>query len=171
MLWIGLAPNIIMGNLKLPMINYAIYQLIAVGGLSLSTIIMQLVAGRVKISRLIKVGNLFAFGGLAIGLIFSKNLNIVVMGMLLYSFGLGISNSLIMRLVMTAAGLSQSMLTSLLIFIQTTIFAIGISAANNFCSYYHYSLYSFTLLSFSIACLFSILAIVYAHMNMGRSWN
>ncbi len=171
MCWIGLAPNILMNHLGLPMINYALYQLVAISRLSLSAVVMQIVAGRVKISKLIKMGSFMAFGGLALGLIFHNSLNIVVLGMFFYSFGLGISNTLVIRLVMTVPNLPKGMITSLMIFIQTISYAIGIEIANRFCSYYNYSLYGFTLISFIVACLFSVLAMIYSHINKTRGWN
>jgi len=169
--WIGLAPTIIMKTLKLSMTSYAIYQLVAIGGLSLSTVIMHIVAGRVGFSRLIKIGSTLAFMGLTIALVFNTSLNIVVIGMLFYSFGLGISNTLVMRLVMTVPDLPQAMLTSLMIFIQTTIFAIGTTVANSISYYFSYSLYGFTLIAFTIGCVFMILVTIYAKMNKQRTWN
>lgn len=170
MCWIGLAPTIIMQTMKLSMLHYATYQLISVGGLALSTVVLNIVAGKLGFYRLIQIGSTIAFTGLSASLIFHTDLNMVVSGMLLYSFGLGIFNTIIMRLVMTTPNLPQAILPSLMVFTQTTIFAIGIELANHICGKYNYSLYSFTVLSFSIAIMFLVLANLYARLNQYRAW-
>ena len=171
MCWIGLAPTIIMKTCGLSMMTYAIYQLIAIGGLTLSSFLMQLVAGRFSFYRLMTTMSLIAFGGLTMGIIFHNNLNIVTSGMFLYTFGLGIFNNLIMRLVITIPDLPQSMVTSLMVFIQTLIFTIGIEIVTRVCQLFHYSLFCFTMISFVLACLFVILVNIYAYQNKTKQWN
>lgn len=171
MCWIGLAPTIIMKTMKLSMTSYAIYQLMALGGLSLSTIVMHIAAGRVNFYRLVKIGSSLVFVGLMLSVIFNRNLNTVVLGLFFYSFGLGIFNTLIMRLVITLPDLPQSMLTSLMVFIQTTVFAFGIEITNRICYYFGYSLFGFTLISFIMACVFIILAAMYANIIRHRTWS
>jgi DHA1 family multidrug/chloramphenicol efflux transport protein-like MFS transporter len=171
MSWIGLAPTIIIKTLNLPMKNYAIYQLIAIGGLSLSTIVMHITAGRFSFNRLLKGCSGLVFLGLTTAFIFNSNINIVVFAMFLSSFGVGIFNTLAMRLVMTVPNLPQGLITSLMVFILTTILAFGLELANHVISFFNYSLYGFTVINFVTGCIFIILANIYAHMNKNKSWN
>ncbi len=171
MCWIGLAPTIIIKTLNLPIKNYAIYQLIAIGGLSLSTIVMHMTAGRISFNSLLKTCSGLAFLGLTIALIFNSNINIVVFAMFLYGFGIGVFNTLAMRLIMTIPNLSQGLITSLMAFILTTILAFGLELANHIISYLNYSLYGFTLINFITGFIFIILANIYARMNKHKKWN
>jgi len=168
--WIGLSATIIMQTLKHSMISYAFYQCLAIGGITLSTVVIHIVAGKINFYHLIIIGMLIAFSGLITSLIFHNSLNIATVGMFIYSFGLGILNAMIIRLVMTLPNLPHSLLTSLMVFIQTSIFAIGLEITNHICHYFNYSLYSFTLINFVIGCCFVVLIPIYAKMNKNREW-
>lgn len=169
--WIGLSPTLIMQTLKLPMMSYALYQLVAIGGLAFSSIVIQLIAGKMSFYRLLKISSVLVLIGLMECLIFHDNLTFIAMGMFVYSFGFGIFNSLSMRLVMTTPNVPQNMLTSLMVFIHTAILALGIAVANKISDYFNYSFYSFTLICVFIGCIFMLFAFFYARMNKNRTWN
>ena len=171
LIWIGLTPTIIIKTLNLPMKNYAVYQLIAIGGLSLSAIVMHITAGRISFNRLLKACSGLTFLNLTIALVFNSSINIVVFAMFFSNFGVGIFNTLAMRLVMTVPDFPQGLITSLMVFIQTAILAFGLEFANYIISYFNYSLYGFTVISFVTGGVFIILANIYAHMNKNKGWN
>lgn len=168
--WIALAPTIIMKTAGLNVMYYAVYQLLSIGGLTFSSVLMQFIAGRFSFYQLIISTVFIGFGGLLLGVIFHTNLNIIVLGMFIYCFGLGVFNNLIMRLVMTTPGVSHSMVTSLMVFIQTILFAIGIEITNRIMEIYGYSVFSFTLVNFGLACCFLVLVCVYAYKNRHKKW-
>lgn len=169
--WIALSPTIIMQTLHLGMFDYGFYQLIAIGGLMLSSLLMQFVAGKVSFFRLMILTSFVAFIGLALGCMFGSHLNVVAWGMCLYSFGLGIFNNLVTRLIMTTPNFPQSMVSSLMVFIQTLIMSVGIEIATHICDTFDYSLNSFAFVNFVVGCMFFILVSVYACMHKNKQWD
>ena len=168
--WIALTPTILMHVERLSMIHYAVCQLFAIGGLSISAITMQFIAGKYSFYRLIVAACFLSFIGLGVGLVFHYDLKLIVFGMFLYSFGLGIANSLLVRIIMTVPGVSKNMLTSLMVFIQTVMFAVGIELTSHISEKFGYSLYSFTIIGFVTACIFFIMTNIYAYHNRRRKW-
>lgn len=169
--WIGLSPTLIMKTLHHEMIDYGVYQVIAIGGLMLSSILMQFVAGRITFYKLMLFTVFLSFLGLILGYVFNEDLNAVVWGMCLYSFGVGIFNNLVTRLIMTTPDLPQSMVSSLMVFIQTFIFSIGVEVATHVCDIFGYSLSLFTLINFILGCMFFVLVSVYACMHKNKKWD
>lgn len=170
LIWIGVIPTIIMNTMKYDMFHYAIFQLFSIGGLMVSSIAMQKIAGKFSFYHLISRMNILAFIGLVWAFIFHDYIGLVLFGMFLQSFGLGISNNLIMRLVMTTPNLSQSMVTSVLIFIQTLCFGVGIEIANLICKYCGYTLLTFTMINLVVGVVTLFMVKNYALMNKSRSW-
>jgi DHA1 family multidrug/chloramphenicol efflux transport protein-like MFS transporter len=169
--WIGLSPTIIMKTQGLTMIDYGLYQLLAIGGLMLSSILMQFIAGKFSFSRLMIMMSFISLIGLSLSFLFNDNLNIVAFGMFLYSFGLGIFNNLVIRLIMIIPNVSQSMLSSLMVFLQTLIFSIGTEISTTICDAFNYSLLSFASINFVLGCVFFIMVSLYAHMNKHKEWD
>lgn len=169
--WIGLSPTLIMKTLHHEMIDYGVYQVIAIGGLMISSILMQFVAGRITFYKLMLFTVFLSFLGLILGYVFKAHLNAVVWGMCLYSFGVGIFNNLVTRLIMTTPDLPQSMVSSLMVFIQTFIFSMGVEVATHVCDIFGYSLSLFTLINFILGCMFFVLVSVYACMHKNKKWD
>jgi DHA1 family multidrug/chloramphenicol efflux transport protein-like MFS transporter len=168
--WIGLSPTIIMKTEGLSVLHYAVYQFFSISGLAISSILMQFIAGRFSFYRLIMSTNCIAFFGIIIGFIFHAHTDIVIFGLFLYSFGLGIFNNLIMRLIMIIPNQSTSVVSSLMVFIQTATFAIGIEGVNYICKNFGYTLFNFTLISFVVYCIAFTLIVLYALRNKHRQW-
>ncbi len=169
--WIALTPTVVMKTLHQSVLTYSIYQLFAMSGLFLSAIAMHFIAGKVSFYRLLKTMSFVSFIGLSLGFVFHNNMYIIILGIAIYSFGLGIFNNLTFRLVMTTPNMPTGMLTSLMVFIQTIIFAIGIEIADYISNNSNYSLLSFTSVNMIIACIFLVLVRIYALMNKNKGWN
>lgn len=171
LIWIGQAPNLILYKLHLNYTHYVIYQLISIGGLSASSILMQHIAGKYRMYSIVKVGSFFVLIGLMLTLLGSTHIEVIAIGLLIYALGMGLANGCIWRLIMTIKGYSHSMLATMLGFMQTLFFTIGITVSNEFISHYKFSLYSFT----SSLCLFGFLGFIfitkYISAYRDREWN
>ena len=168
--WIGLAPTIIMEAEKLSYIDYIIYSAIAISGLTISSIVMQYVAGKVSFYKLISCGNFIAISGLIIAVVFNYDLNIFIAGLFLYMLGLGIFNGSIMRIIMSDKNNPQSMVVSMMVFIQTLIMAVGIEVINHINELFNFSLRSYSIICFIIGCAMFMLIHLFAKRNKSRKW-
>lgn len=170
-IWIGLSPTIIMKIQGLTMMDYALYQLIAIGGLMLSSLLMQFIAGKFSFYQLMITMSLVSLLGLGLAFSFDSSLNMIAFGMFLYSFGLGIFNNLVIRLIMTIPNLAPSMVSSLMVFIQTFILSLGMEVSTRICAVFNYSLLSFVSINLILGCMFFILVTLYAQMNKNKKWD
>lgn len=170
LIWIGIAPNLILHNLKLSYSKFIIYQIIALSGLLVSSLTVQFLAGRWQLHQLIRRGCYISLSGILISLIGSQSINIISIGLFIYSLGLGLSNGSIIRIIMSNKNLSQSMAASLMTFIQTLAFAIGIEFSDYFCDKFNYSGFSFTFSCMLFAIIAAIITRRFAKANETRDW-
>lgn len=170
LIWIGLAPNLILHHLHLSYKSYIIYQIIALGGLALSSILMQFLAGRWQFHQLIRRGCYLAFAGVLFSFIFSSSIELIALGLFFYSIGLGFTNGSIIRIIMSNTKLSQSMAASLMTFSQTLFFALGIQFSDELCKQFDYSGFSFTLCCLISASISLILTRKFAARMTERKW-
>ncbi len=170
LIWISQAPNLILYKLKLDYTHYIIYQLISIGGLTVSSILMQFIVGKYRLYYVVKTGILFMLIGLLIILTNSSNITNISISLFFYALGMGLANGCIFRLIMTIEGYSNSLLSSMLGFLQMLFFVIGITIMNEFMSYYKFALWSFTL----SVCVFGFAALVlitkYISRYRDREW-
>lgn len=170
LIWISQAPNLILYKLKLDYTHYIIYQLISIGGLTVSSLLMQFIVGKYRLYFVVKTGILFMLIGLLIILVNSNNITNIAISLFFYVLGMGLANGCIFRLIMTIEGYSNSMLSSMLGFLQMLFFVVGITVINQFMSYYKFVLWSFTL----SVCVFGFAALVlitkYIPLYRDREW-
>ena len=169
--WIGLAPVLIMKTAKLSFVHYIIYQIIALGGLSLASITMQFIAGKFSFYKIITIGNLFFILGAVFSLAFFKSPLFLSLGFFIGSLGLGLFNGMAWRIIMSNTTFSQSMTISLLVFIQTIVMASGIEIINLICGNFGFSLFSFALVNFLFSVAASTFIYHFAKMNKNREWS
>jgi DHA1 family multidrug/chloramphenicol efflux transport protein-like MFS transporter len=169
-IWISQAPNLIFYTLHQGYRHYAIYQVISLGGLALSSVLMQFIAGKFPISQLIKTGVCLSATGLVLSLFGFHHIYFVVMGMFVYNLGMGLATGPIIRLLMSIKGVPSGMVASLYGFIQMMLLVIGIMVSNKIAHYFHYSLLSFT----AMTCCFGLVAMImlqrYLALHRGRAW-
>ena len=170
LIWIGIAPNLILHNLKLSYSKFILYQIIALSGLLVSSLTIQFLAGKWQLHQLIRRGCYISLSGILISLIGSQSINIISIGLFIYSLGLGLSNGSIIRIIMSNKNLSQSMAASLMTFIQTLAFAIGIELSDYFCDKFNYSGFSFTFSCVIFAIIAVIITRKFAKANEAREW-
>lgn len=168
--WIGLAPVIIMKTANLSFSHYIFYQIIALGGLSLASILMQFIAGKLSYYKIMFSGTTLFFFGSLFSLLFSYNALMISIGFFINSLGLGFFNGMAFRLMMSDNKYSQNMTMSLLVFVQTIFMAGGMELINIICEKYGFSLFSFALLNFLSVVAGSIFMFCFARMNKDKMW-
>ena len=171
LIWLGLAPNLILHNLHLDYTHYIIYQIITIGGLSISSIAMQFLAGRWQFHQLILRGCYISLAGVIFSFVFSFSINLLSVGLFFYSLGLGLSNGSIIRIIMSNKNVSQSMAASLMTFSQTLLFAIGIQLSDYITGKFNYSAFSFATCCLIAGICSLVLTRKFALRNVERQWN
>lgn len=169
--WIAFSPIIVMKVEGHSMTTYAIYQVVAIGGLMLSGILMQFIAGKWRFTDMMTFMAAFALIGLILNVVFQDNLNVAAWGMCIYSFGFGIFNNLVMRLVMIVSGFPQSMISSLMVFFQTLFLCLGIEISTCFLEKWDYSLASYSWVNLVPGLISFVLICFYAHAHKNKEWD
>lgn len=170
LIWIGLAPNLILHHLKLGYSSYIIYQIISLGGLVISSIAMQFLAGRWKLHQLIRRGVYIAFTGTLISFCLHFSIALLSIGLFFYSLGLGLANGSIIRIIMSNKAVSQSMAASVMTFTQTLVFALGIEFSDWFCAKFDYSALSFTASCLVAGTIALFINLKFANRYTNRAW-
>jgi len=168
--WIGLAPVLIMKTAKLSFIHYIVCQIIALGGLSLASLVMQFIAGKFKFYNIMITGNFLFIIGAFFSLVFYYNPLLIAIGFFINGFGVGFFNGLAFRIIMSNTQFSQSMTITLMIFIETIAMASGIETVNLICGEFGFSLFSFVLINFIFSIAASIFIYYFAKLNRTREW-
>jgi DHA1 family multidrug/chloramphenicol efflux transport protein-like MFS transporter len=168
--WIALAPVLIMKTADLSFVHYIVYQIIALGGLSLASIAMQFIAGKFPFYKIMITGNSLFIIGAFFSLVLSHSPLLLAIGFFINSFGLGFFNGIAFRIIMSNRQFSQSMTISLLVFIQTIAMAGGIEIVNLICGKFGFSLFSFALINFIFSISASMFIYHFAKMNKNREW-
>jgi len=170
MIWISQAPNLILFKLHLNYSHYVIYQIISIGGLSISSILMQFIVGRYRMYSIVIVGSFGVLIGSLIILIGSNHIEIIAWGIFIYALGMGLANGCLCRLIMTIKGHSHAMLASMLGFLQTLLIATTVTILNEIISYYQFSLWSFTLSMLLFGFIGFLLTTYYISTYKNRDW-
>jgi DHA1 family multidrug/chloramphenicol efflux transport protein-like MFS transporter len=169
-IWISQAPNLIFYTLHQGYRHYAIYQVISLGGLAISSVLMQFIAGKFRISQLIKVGVCLSATGLALSLFGFHQIYFIVIGMFVYNLGMGLASGPITRLLMSIKGVPSGMVASLYGFIQMILIVTAIIVSNKIAHHFNYSLLNFAI----IICFFGLVTMTmlphYLALHRDRAW-
>jgi DHA1 family multidrug/chloramphenicol efflux transport protein-like MFS transporter len=168
--WIAFAPYIVMHNLGLSINKYFIYQAVALCGFLISTILNQLIAGRVSMVKLITFGSYTYVIGMIIALIFHSNIDLVAISISICCLGLGLQNGTMFRIVGKLKVKSQNLLFSLITFVNAIGLTVLLELANRFLNIFHYQLAMFVW----VVSFFGILALFFVYkfvgLNKERNW-
>ncbi len=168
--WIGLAPILVMKTMGKSYAIYVIYQSMVFGGFILSSISIQFIAGRYSFFALITRGSSIALSGLIISFIFHNSNNLLIGGMFISSFGIGLFSGSIFRIAITATGLSNSMSAATMNIIQSVLLAAGLELINYLCASLNYTVLSFTLLNLIAGIFILVLCFNFAYLIRNRQW-
>lgn len=170
LLWIGQAPNLVLYKLHQDYLHYAIYQLISIGGMTISTLLMQFLAGKYKMYDLVNTGIILLIFGLIISAVGYSSIDVIVSGLFIYTLGLGLANGCLFRLVMSLEGLPSGLVATLLGFIQMLLFGLGIMLSNKISNYFDYSLLSFAMSTLFFGLIAYLLTKKYISFYHQREW-
>lgn len=128
MAWIALSPLLLMHNLGLSKLHYALWQLPIFGAIIAGNIILNFIAERFKIWRLLLLSAFPVFFGLTLSLTLTllfNNLFVLVAGMSIYAFGFGISNATLYRITLLSCSHGLGAISAILGMVSVSIFSIG----------------------------------------------
>lgn len=170
MTWIAIAPTLVMHTLKLPVSSYMLYQAIAIGGFFISTIINQIIAGRVDMMKLVGFGARLSILGFAVIAIFYNHILMIAIGLCICCIGLGLQMGTMFRVLGKLEVKSQSMLFSLMAFVQIIIMAVALEVVNNILKDFNYSLTSFVITCLILGVISLLFVFKFIRMNSNRNW-
>jgi MFS transporter, DHA1 family, multidrug/chloramphenicol efflux transport protein len=168
--WIGLAPVLIMKTAKCSFDVYIICQIIALGGLSIASILMQFLAGKFSFFKIMLTGTVLFFIGSLLNVFFYESVYAIAVNFFIYSFGFGLYNGMAIRSIIITTEFSKNMLMSLFVFFETVAMAAGIQIVNIICEKYNYSLFSFTFTLFIISLVTTMFMLNFSFMNKNKNW-
>lgn len=168
--WVGVSPNIIMGNLHMDIWQYSYSQLMVFGGLAVSSILIQKVAGKMDVNRIIIIGSLFFMFGLFAAFVFNHILVLMLCGMFIYSFGLGLFTGTISRMVVTSIKVDTGYVTAVFNVANTLILATGVEVYNHIGKMNNYSLASYTQANIVVAVVSFSALYIFAQKVKTRKW-
>ncbi|UAJ65044.1 MFS transporter [Candidatus Schneideria nysicola] len=129
--WIALSPIILINEEKFSIFFYAILQLPIFGGLILGNIILHQFIENINILKMVNIGykpmilGLIIAGSSAFSLIMDK-VWILILGLSIYSFGLGITNACLTRLTLFTIEVSKGTVSAAMGMIGMIVFILGI---------------------------------------------
>lgn len=171
--WIGLSPAILLYKMHKSYLEYTIYQLIAIGGVSLSSILMQFLGGKVSFSKILYTGFIFSILAMIINIVVffvPHKLDFVSVGFFIFGFGSSLANSVVMRIIMTDESFAPNYIMSAVIFVQMILMMIVLEIFNHIIIMFDYSLDCLSLVNL-IAWGFSCYFLLYfRRMNKNRKW-
>ena len=171
LVWIGQAPTLILFKLKMDYTHYVIYQLISIGGLTVSSIVMQFIVGKFRLYTIVMLGSFIVLIAVFVAILNRNNIDAIVIALFMISLGDGLVNGCLIRLILTIPGHSHAMLSSTFGFMQALFFAIGVVLMNAFISHYHFELWSFAISVFIFGILGCLLTIRYISAYKTREWS
>lgn len=126
--WIGLSPVLLITDEGLSTMAYALWQLPVFGGLILGNLIINRIADRYPLPRLVQ-GALWPYlAGLAVMVLATwcwQTVPSLVAGLSLYALGLGIANAVLYRMTLFASDQSKGLVSAMLGMITIALMGLG----------------------------------------------
>lgn len=171
--WIGFSPTIILYKLHKSYFAYTMYQLVAIGGISISSISMQFIGGNVKFYKILCTGLFCAIIAILMNIaVFFVNykLDLVSIGFFAFGFGGSLVNGIVMRMVMSDKSISSNYAMSAFIFVQITLMIIALSIMNYIVHVFNYSLDCLSLLNIISWCFYCYFLMKFIQLHKNREW-
>ena len=171
--WIGFSPAIILYKLHKSYFAYTMYQLVAIGGVSISSISMQFIGGRVKFYKILCVGLCCAILAILINIaVFFAipKLDLVSVGFFAFGFGGSLVGGIVMRTVMSDKSISSNYAMSAFIFVQMILMMTALSIMTHIIHTFNYSLDCLSLLNVISWCFYCFFLMKFMRMHKNREW-
>ncbi len=128
MAWIALSPLLLVKNLGMSNLEYALWQLPIFGALIVGNITLNFIADKYELSRLLFLSSIPLFAGLVIALISTllfDTIYVLAAGLGIYAFGLGICNATLYRITLFSSPHAMGSVSAMLGMISVGIFSLG----------------------------------------------
>ncbi|WP_249384115.1 MFS transporter [Chitinivorax sp. B] len=126
--WIGIAPLLLVQHQGLSVLAYGLWQLPIFGGLIAGNLALNHLAQRYELDKLVRMSLLPIIGGLAGMLTFTAAtgwLAMLVIGMSVYAFGMGICNASLYRLTLFASESGKGTVAAMLGMLSVATIGLG----------------------------------------------
>ena len=154
--WMGMSPTIFLLTYKKTLLEYSIYQIPVIGAMILSSLIMHRLTNKFAFYKTIRFGGYLSLIGLLISAIFAENIFVFLLGMSIYSFGLGIFTAPVYRIIHTMFEQHSGASIALWYVITGCSYAIGLELTNQISKYFTFSLTSFSMMNLIFGILYFI---------------
>ncbi len=132
--WIALAPVILVIDAKLSMVQYGLWQLPVFGAYMLGNIVLQKMTHSSSIKKMVWIGSIIAtmgmFGMIILPLLMSHYFVWLMPGLIIYFMGSGIVSAPLSRFILFSTTVSKGTASALLSMLTMIILGMGIEAAN-----------------------------------------
>lgn len=128
MAWIALSPLLLVHNLQMSMLEYALWQLPIFGALIAGNIVLNFTAEKFKAEQLLYFSLFPVFIGITLALVLTlmcENIIALIIGMAIYAFGLGICNATLYRLTLFSSEHGKGSVSAMIGMISVAIFSLG----------------------------------------------
>ncbi|MDP1615286.1 MAG: hypothetical protein Q8L68_05760, partial [Methylococcales bacterium] len=132
--WVGLSPVILISNAKLTVIQYALWQIPLFAACILGNFFLRHLTHRRDLIQIIAYGSVFGMLGLLLmGLLpwlFGTHYLLLIPGLTLYGFGLGITSGPCNRHLLFITPISKGTTNALISMLQLAFMGVGTELAN-----------------------------------------
>lgn len=132
--WIALAPVMLVSDAKLSIIDYALWQIPVFGALILGTWLLQRLTHRGTVKKITFLGSAISVAGLILTCILPYVINSyfiwLMPGLILYFFGLGVTAAPLNRFILFSTPIGKGTTSALMSMFTMFIIAVGIEIAN-----------------------------------------
>ncbi|WP_323080378.1 MFS transporter [Klebsiella quasipneumoniae] len=128
MAWIALSPLLLVQNLQMSMLAYALWQLPIFGALIAGNIALNFTAEKFKAEQLLFFSLFPIFIGITLALVLTllyEDIVALIIGMAIYAFGLGICNATLYRLTLFSSEHGKGSVSAMIGMISVAIFSLG----------------------------------------------
>ncbi|WP_377705764.1 MFS transporter [Pseudoduganella sp. UC29_71] len=145
--WIGLSPAIVLQGMGASYGTYIAWQCAIFCGFVCSTMAIQRMGEGFSLGRLLRQGGALALAGMAgAGLLYRQG-HLFVLCMFVYSAGFGLFNGALIRIALTATGVSMSLTSCAMSLLYCLYLAAGLELYNAVCAHFGYTLAAYALMN------------------------
>lgn len=145
--WIGLSPAIVLQGMGASYGTYIGWQCAIFCGFVCSTLAIQRLGEGFSLARLLRQGGVLALVGMGGAALLYRQGHLFVLCMFIYSAGFGLFNGALIRIALTATGVSMSLTSCAMSLLYCLYLAAGLELYNAVCAYFDYSLHAYALMN------------------------
>ena len=145
--WIGLSPAIVLQGMEASYSTYIAWQCAIFCGFVCSTLAIQRLGAGFSLARLLRQGGALALAGMGGAALLHRQGHLFVLCMFVYSAGFGLFNGALIRIALTATGVSMSLTSCAMSLLYCLYLAAGLELYNALCAHFGYALGAYALMN------------------------